>query len=750
MISRVKPLVGRGVDLLLTRRGYAGTDLSLARTSVLDWLRARRSRAGVVGALGVVVSRPGVAEVQPIEVPLAGPGQVTVEMLVSAVSPGTERAQWLRLPNAQPRLPFWPGYSGVGRVLAVGRGTDGLAVGDVVAVPRARHASVATVPAQWVARVPEGVPLEQAALVYLAIISGYGVRRAGLPADGPVCVIGAGTIGALAARLSLLEDAGPLTVVARTRRHESTGRVGGADFRTVDDGVGDLAAAVVIEATGDPAAIGTALAAARPGGTVVLLGSPRGRSELSLATVQERSLRLVGAHVSALAKEVKRSGTDVFGEIAGRFLAALADGRLDVADLVGEAVDPREIGRFYRALARGEVTAGYLDWRRLNPEERRTSRRVTDLPVMPRREGRIPAVPPSPVAASSRPLRFAVVGCGDIGTRNARAVARAGNAELVLLQDPVHGLAEAAAAQHGGRAVRTLEEAFDPAVVDAVLLSVPHDLHAPLALQAMSAGLHVVVEKPLAVDLASAREMVDAADRAGVLLSPCFPYRYEPAPVAAREMVAAGALGEFRGAALVFHADKPPSYWLGGFSGRATSDWRGSRARAGGGVLIMNMTHHVDLLRHLTGCEVTEVSAVTRHDADAEVEDAVAVTLRFTGGGVGTLLGSASTRGAPPSRFDLWGDAGSVQLEPEARLFTERAVPGALTRRWNSLPREPEVDERTVFVERFAAAALTGGEPDVTAADGLAVQAVVEAAYESARIGGIPVPVAFPAVREPA
>ena len=685
-----------------------------------------------------------------MEVRLAGPGQVTVEMFVSAISPGTERAQWLRLPNAQPRLPFRPGYSGVGRVLAVGASVTSVAVGDLVAVPRAPHASVATVAAGWVVPVPDGVPLEQAALAYLAIIAGYGVRRASLPADGPVCVLGTGAIGALAARLAALEGAAPLTVVARTRRHEGMARAAGADFRIVDEGVSDLAAAVVIEATGDPGAVATAIDAARPGGTVVLLGSPRGRSEVSLATVQRRGLRLVGAHVSALAKEVRRTGTDVFGEIASRYLAGLAEGRLQAADLIGDAIDPREIGLFYRALGRGDVSAGHLDWRLLPSPERCAPRRLTDPPVLPRREGRIAAVPAAPVAPTPRPLRFSVIGCGDIGTRNARSVARATNAELVLLHDPVPGLAEAAAAQHGGRVVASMDEALDPALVDAVLLSVPHDLHAPLALRAMAAGLHVVVEKPLAVDLAAAQEMVDAAERAGVVLSPCFPFRYEPAPVAAREMLAAGALGEFRGAALVAHMDKPPSYWIGGFSGRAISDWRGSSARAGGGVLIMNMTHHIDLLRHLTGTEVAEVSALTRVDDGADVEDSVAVTLRFTGGAIGTLLGSASTRGVPPMRFDLWGDAGTVQLEPEARLFTERAIPGGLTRRWNALPREPEVDERTVFVERFAAAVLTGVEPDVTAADGLAVQAVVEAAYESARNGGAPVAVAVPGVRQPA
>jgi predicted dehydrogenase len=148
----------------------------------------------------------------------------------------------------------------------------------------------------------------------------------------------------------------------------------------------------------------------------------------------------------------------------------------------------------------------------------------------------------------------------------------------------------------------------------------------------------------------------------------------------------------------------------------------------------MNLTHYVDLLRHMTGCEVLEVSAVARFAPEQEVEDSIAVSVRFEGGGVGTFFGSASTPGSPRSRLEMWGEHGTLQLEPEPRIYTERAVPGLLTGRWNALPTT-DVDERTVFVERFAAAVLEQREPDVTALDGLAVQAFVEAVYSSAATG---------------
>lgn len=734
MTGGAKRLAGRAVDAALTRGGYSGPGLTLARRSVRDWARVRlgpQLLRGSVAGLAVAIPRPGRAELIPIEVPLAGSGEVTVEVLASAISPGTERAQWLRLPNAQPLLPFRPGYSGAGRVIAVGDDVAGLSPGELVAVPRLPHSSVATFPAAWAASVPEGVALEQAALVYLAIISGYGVRRGDVSPGDAVCVLGGGPIGALALRLAREAGAARLIGVGRSTRHEAAAALAGAEFRLVGAGLTDVAADVVIDATGDPEAVGAAVSAVRDGGTVVLLGSPRGvSSAVPVREVQERRLRLVGAHVSALATEAKRADGDPFGALAHAFLAAVGDGRLPVADLVGESIDPREVGLMYRQLAEGTLTAAHLDWRRLPQDARQRRRPTLRGPLLPNGPSSVGPPVRAPLDVSRSPLRFAVVGCGDIGFTNARAVARAQNADLVLVQDAVPALAHAAVAAHGGQVVASLGEALDPQRVDAVLLSVPHDLHAPLIAQAADAGLHIVVEKPLASDLPSARAAVAATDRAGVTLSVCFPYRYEAAPTAARALLTQGALGAFRGAALVFHAEKPPSYWQGGFSGRATSDWRLSRERAGGGVMIMNLTHHIDLLRYLSGCEVIEVSAAARQEPGRQVEDEIAVSVRFEGGAVGTLLGSASTRGVPQSRFELWGDLGTLQLEPEARLYSERALPGLVTGRWNALPLDL-VDERTEYLERFAAAVLRRQAPDVTAIDGLAVQAVVDAVYRS-------------------
>jgi len=204
-------------------------------------------------------------------------------------------------------------------------------------------------------------------------------------------------------------------------------------------------------------------------------------------------------------------------------------------------------------------------------------------------------------------------------------VAKADNSELVACYDPSTALAKAVADSHGAAVETTAEALFERRDVDAVFLSVPHHLHAPLALQAAEYGRHIIVEKPLANNLAAAQEMIEAAERANVVLSVCFPLRYKPEVVAARRMIAAGALGEFGGAVLNVLDDKPASYWLGGFSGRSVSNWRTSREQAGGGALIMNLSHYIDLLYALVDTEVDTITAAAKPTlvAAAAATDAV-------------------------------------------------------------------------------------------------------------------------------
>ncbi|MDX6515371.1 MAG: hypothetical protein QOH73_1037, partial [Gaiellaceae bacterium] len=310
---------------------------------------------------------------------------MTVEIAASCVSPGTERAQYLRLPNARPPFPFTPGYSAAGHVVAIGPGVTDLAPGDLVALPKVPHASVVTAPVEEVYRVGSSVAPQEAALVYLAIIAGYGLSCGELAAAEDVCVVGTGPIGALAQRMALARGAGTTTVIAASRRREGLAMTGGASAFLVagedDAAIAALGAALVVDATGEPDALATALAAAGEGARVVLLGSPRGVTrDFPSGELRRKGLTLVGAHISTIVRRGRERGVDLIRTEGEAFLAALANG-LRVADLAGGPVDPREADAFYRSLANSQSLGAFFDWTALPQDQRLRRRRIWARPA---------------------------------------------------------------------------------------------------------------------------------------------------------------------------------------------------------------------------------------------------------------------------------------------------------------------------------------------------------------------------------
>ena len=759
--SPLKALLNRVGTAALARLGYSEPMISHTRREVMSWIRARSQavsrRVPLISGSAVVWTAPGTAELLPIEIPAARDSEISVEVVASAISPGTERAYYLQLPNTVRGYPFQPGYSAAGVVLSSHPNRMGVKHGDPVAVVNVPHMSVATVPADDVFPVPEGVTLEEAALVQIGVICVQGLRRAAIAGGESVVVVGAGLIGVMTARLAAAEGAERVTVVARSRAKETSALAHGAtQFLVAGDDEGEIEALgspVVIEATGDPAALATAIAAAGVGARVVLLGSSRGVTrEIPTDVIRAKRLRLIGAHVATLRTESHLTGAaDLHRRDALTFLEHLATGRLHVFDLVQDVVDPREAGGFYRRLARSrDLVCARFDWTRLPATERAArghllrrpnlAPRGTDMahrPVPRRRSLRPVGSGPGPRSGATKPLRIGLLGCGDIALLNADAIRTAPGTELVACFDPVEELAREIAAGYGAVACATSDALLERSDIDAVLLAVPHHLHLPLGAEAASAGKHVVVEKPLAHDLEAGRALVEAAEREGVALSVCFPQRYETGAVEARRLIAEGAVGEVTGMTLRFLVDKPPSYWSGGFSGRAHTDWRRVRAKSGGGVLIMNLSHSVDLFRHLTGLEANVVVAHTQaEEPTSEIEDAVSITVRYANGAIGSILGATAVRGSASSELRLWGRDGQLAIEPEPLVYTLRAVDGVRTGRWQSLVSSRDgVNSRAVYFDRLAAAIDAGTRPDVTGQDGLAVQAFIEAAYRSAATG---------------
>jgi UDP-N-acetyl-2-amino-2-deoxyglucuronate dehydrogenase len=324
-------------------------------------------------------------------------------------------------------------------------------------------------------------------------------------------------------------------------------------------------------------------------------------------------------------------------------------------------------------------------------------------------------------AVGTAELGMAVVGAGVAARYHARAIADAAGARLVAVGRADAARAGETEAAFGVPCETSYESLLRRADVDAVCLCTPSGQHAAEAIAAARAGKHVLVEKPMALTLADADAMIVAAREAGVRLGVTFQRRTEPAYTSLRNALQAGELGRVVLAIVALPYVRTQAYY-------DDAPWRGTWDQDGGGVLMNQGIHLVDLLVWLLG-DVEEVEARVATAAHRiEVEDVVAANMRFASGALGTI--AATTCAAPgfPHRVEVYGTRGGVQVEGDGSAGATAAGAGASATGISATAHAR-------LVADFVAAVREGREPLVSGEEGRRALAVVLAVYESARTG---------------
>lgn len=360
----------------------------------------------------------------------------------------------------------------------------------------------------------------------------------------------------------------------------------------------------------------------------------------------------------------------------------------------------------------------------------------------------------SEVGQPGGPVTFAVVGCGNIARTHAEALRRlnrtdddgaAPTAQIVAFSDVRPERAAAFAAEFGGRALSWQEVLADPSI-EAVTVCTPSGTHAALGIEALEAGKHVVVEKPMDASLAEATRLAEVAERGDRVLGVISQHRFDPATEYAAQVLARGGLGRI----VLVEALIP---WWRAQSYYDADSWRGTWAMDGGGALINQGVHTVDLLLHLAG-PVTRVQAAAATLAhDIEVEDVVTASLTFASGALGVLAATTATAPGQPARLTVYGTEGVIVIEGDSITVDERADGSAGA---TSAPRADALlvagqgsrsvslapEEQIAWGEAHArqladvvAVVRGGGVQRSGAREGWAALALVDAVYRSARTG---------------
>jgi len=332
-------------------------------------------------------------------------------------------------------------------------------------------------------------------------------------------------------------------------------------------------------------------------------------------------------------------------------------------------------------------------------------------------------------------LRIGIVGLGMAVTPHAR-----GLMDLADTVEVAHAFSPSAErrAAFAGRfpfpLADSLDALLDDRTVDAVLVLTPANTHLDIVRRCADAGKHVLLEKPIEITSARAEAVVAVCRAAGVTLGIVLQHRFRPAAMTLADEIATGALGEIVGCSTVIRLWRPQSYY--------DEPGRGSFARDGGGVLISQGIHTLDLMLSLAG-PIAEVagSALTSPVHRMETEDMVAAAVRYANGAIGTIDATTAAYPGFPERIELiarnataslvgtalqiaWHDGRRTEIEPDRSAGGTGADPMAF----------PHDYHRAVMAD-FAAAVRAGGKPRVTGEEALKVHRLIDALIEAGRTG---------------
>jgi predicted dehydrogenase len=321
------------------------------------------------------------------------------------------------------------------------------------------------------------------------------------------------------------------------------------------------------------------------------------------------------------------------------------------------------------------------------------------------------------------PLRIGLVGLGTMGRGHLEKEQALEEAKIVGVADVVPAAVQAAREKYGVRGFDSYEALIESGEVDAVLIATPHPFHAPIAIRAAERGLHVLSEKPIAVTVAEADAMVAAAKRANVRLGVMFQTRTDPVFQAARRILDSGEIGQ------IYRTTMVATAWYRTQAYYDSGAWRGTWTGEGGGVVMNQAPHSLDVFVWLGGQPSKVQARAWTRGHRIEVEDTVTAMLEYASGATGYLY-TTTSEWPGENRFEFVGDRGKLQLlDGQLRVYRlDKPLReeidtgehwGKPTGRWEDVDVESRKPDHAEVVRQFARAVRLGEPMVATGEDGV-------------------------------
>lgn len=341
------------------------------------------------------------------------------------------------------------------------------------------------------------------------------------------------------------------------------------------------------------------------------------------------------------------------------------------------------------------------------------------------------------------PLRFAVIGCGAISRMHLEAISAIPEAHLVAVACPEADRVMHIAQEFRCEMFKDPYEVIARKDIDAVSIITPSGARRDLAVAAALSGKHVLMEKPMEITVGRVDDILRACDKTGVKCSGIFQFRYKPAWKFVKRVVQDGHLGKLVLGDAYNKWFRSQEYFDG-------SPWRGTWQLDGGGALMNQGIHAVDLLQWIMGdvAEITAVTGTLAHDR-IEVEDTAVAVMKFKNGAMGVIEGTTSVYPGYPMKLEIHGTKGSIivvgdyisdfQLKDAPAGLAEEALKyyaPVISQSTASDPKQTDSTWHRMQIEDFVKSILSGKEPSVSGREGRKSVEIINAIYLSSKTGG--------------
>jgi len=329
-------------------------------------------------------------------------------------------------------------------------------------------------------------------------------------------------------------------------------------------------------------------------------------------------------------------------------------------------------------------------------------------------------------------VKFGVVGLKGIGRTHIEGITSTEEAELLAVADINEEEGRTVSSKYGAKWYRDYERMLELEELDAVTICTPHFLHYPMAMKALNHGKHVLVEKPMAITVREADNMIDNARKKGLKLGVVFQHRTNPVNQEIKRLIETGEIGPIYRVCMEVCGFRTQLYY-------DRDKWRGKWITEGGGALINQTIHHIDLLQWFAGKPAKLQGQISTMYHDVEVEDIASATILFKNGAHGVLQVSIIDT-IRTTRFEICGEKGKILSEDEEtklailekdlkEYISEDAVWGTRPEfQWREIePRSKTKGGHGAIIKDFAQAILEDREPLINGEDGRTSLEIVNA-----------------------